>query len=191
MVRITALALVAAIVSAGAAGSASAQAYMGIGAGQSRADLDCSGTTRCDKTGNAYKLFGGYMFMPGLGVEGAYYDQGKATVEALDPGLGAVKGEFKGYGFAAFAVVSVPLEPVLLFAKLGAVSAKIKLDATSSVFGGAGTSERHTNAAWGLGAGYAFDKSWVGRVEYERVRVKFLDEKVNVGLWTVSAVYRF
>lgn len=173
------------------AGSAGAQAYFGAGAGRSKADLDCSGTTSCDRTDTAFKLFGGYMFTPNWGVEGTYYDQGKAKLTAFDPALGTVTGRFKGDGFGVYGVAALPLDKAAVFAKLGVVSAKVRLDATSSTFGGAGTSERHSHAAWGLGASYAWDRSWTGRVEVERVRAEFMDEKVDVDLWTLSAVYRF
>ncbi len=174
-----------------AAGSAGAQVYVGAAVGQSKAKLDCTGTTSCDRTDTAYKPFVGYMFAPYWGLEAAYYNQGKARLTARDETLGEVTADFKGHGWGLYGMAVLPLGDASLFAKLGAVSSTIKLDATSSVFGGAGASERHTNAAWGLGAGYAFTGSWSARLEYERVRTKFMDERINVDLWTVGGIYRF
>lgn len=189
MIRLTTFLLVAAGMAS--AGAASAQGYMGLGVGQSRVGVDCSGTTSCDKTDPAFKLFAGAMFTPSWGLEGAYYDQGRVRLTASDPTLGTVTGEFNGDGIGLFGVAVLPLDKASVFAKLGVVSARVKLDAASSVFGAAGASERHTQAAWGLGAGYALSRFWGGRLEYERLRLKFMDEKVNAGLWTLSATYRF
>ena len=173
------------------ASAASAQGFVGAGIGQSKAHLDCSGTLSCDKSDTAFKVFGGYMFTPNFGLEGVYYNQGKAKVTGTDATLGLVTGEFKGDGLGLYALAVLPVDKASFFAKLGLVSTQIKLDATSSVFGGAGTSERHASGGWGLGAGYDFDKAWSGRVEFERVRVKFMDEKFDVDLVTLSAIYRF
>lgn len=174
-----------------AAGSAGAQVYLGAAVGPSKARLDCAGTTGCDKTDTAYKPFVGWMFAPYWGLEAAYYNQGKATLTARDATLGEVEAEFKGHGWGLYGRAVLPLGDTSLFAKLGAVSSTVKLDATSSVFGGAGASERHTGAAWGFGAGYAFTGAWSARLEYERVRTRFMDERINVDLWTVGGIYRF
>lgn len=189
MNRLTRITFLAA--SLGFTGLACAQGYIGASIGQSNAKIDCSGTTSCDKTDTAFKVFGGYMFTPNWGLEGAYYNQGKATLTATDPTLGTVTGQFKGDGVGLYGLGVLPFDNASVFAKLGVVSANVKLDATSSVFGGAGQSERHTQGAWGVGAGYEFSKAWASRVEYERVRVKFMDEKVNVDLVTLGVIYRF
>lgn len=173
------------------AGTACAQGYVGAGLGQSRARIDCSGTLSCDKTDTSFKIFGGYLFSPYWGVEGAYYNQGQARLTAADAEAGLVSARFKGDGVGVYALGVMPLERWSAFAKIGAVSANVKLDASSSVFGGAGRSERHTNFGWGLGGSYAFDRAWAARLEYEEVRVKFLGERNTVGLWSLGAVYRF
>jgi len=175
-----------------ASGSALAQGYAGVAAGQSRADIDCTDTTSCDRSDTAFKVFGGYMFIPQAGVEVAYFNQGKATLTATDSLLGNVTGEYKGDGFGVYGVAVAPFgNGASVFGKLGVVSAKIKLDATSSNFGSASESERHTNVAWGLGAGYEFTKNIGVRLEFERVRVKFMDEKNDVDLVTLGLLYRF
>lgn len=172
-------------------GLASAQGYVGLGIGESRAKLDCTGADLCDKTDTAYRLYGGYEFGPNLAVEAVYYDQGKARVSGLDPALGRVDGDFKGQGVGLWGLVGVPVQAAAFYAKLGLVSASIKLNATSSVLGSASSSERHTRGAWGLGASYEFAPRWVGRLDFERMRVRFMDEKVAVELLTLGAHYRF
>ncbi len=59
--------------------AASAQGYLGTSIGQSDFDLDCTGLTSCDTKDTGWKVFGGHMFTPNLGIEGAYVDFGKAT----------------------------------------------------------------------------------------------------------------
>ncbi len=168
-----------------------AQGYIGLGLGQSRAHLDCGGASTCDKTGNASKIYGGYMFGPQYGAELAYYNQGKAKVTGTDPMLGDLTGRFKGQGYGAYGVVAMPLADGALFAKLGVVSAKVTLDATSSVAGSASESERHTNVAWALGGDYNFSKALAGRLEFERVRAKFMSETTDIDLVTLGLLMRF
>jgi OOP family OmpA-OmpF porin len=168
-----------------------AQGYAGGSIGQSRADLDCSGTTTCDKTDTAFKLFGGYMFTPNLGVEGAYYNQGKAKLAGTDPTLGNVTATYKGDGLGAFVLGVAPFDRYSVFGKVGLVSAKIKVDATSSVFGSGSDSERHTNIGWGVGAGYEFTKNLGARLEFERIRVEFAGDKTDADLITLGVLYRF
>lgn len=183
--------IAAACAAAVLSGIASAQGYVGLGVGQSRAKFDCTGADTCDKTGTAYRLFGGYQFTPNLALEAAYYDQGKATVTGSDPELGSIGGDFKGQGLGLWGVLAAPVNGGSFYAKLGVVSARIKLDATSSVLGSASAAERHTRGAWGLGASYELAPKWVARLDYERFRVRFLDEKVSVDLLTLGAHYRF
>lgn len=183
--------ILVAFATASLAGIASAQGYVGFGVGQSRAKLDCAGADICDKTDTAFRLYGGYQFNPNLALEAVYYDQGKARVTGSDPDLGTIGGDFKGQGVGLWGVFSAPMDAASFHVKLGVVSARIKLDATSSALGTASASERHTRGAWGLGASYAFTSNWVARLDYERFRVRFMDEKVSVDLVTLGAHYRF
>ncbi len=187
--RITSIA--AAVLLAGLPALTFAQGYVGASIGQVRVNLDCTGTDTCDKSDTAFKVFGGYMFMPYVGVEGAYYDQGKLRQTATDQTLGRVTADWKGDGWGLFAVGAVPLGNFSLFGKLGAVSSKIKVDATSSVYGQASDSERHTNVGWGLGGDYAFTKNLRGRIEFEQIKVKFQEEKRNANLLTAGIVFMF
>lgn len=186
-------ATLAALALAGAALSSPvfAQGYVGGSVGQSRADIDCAGATTCDKSDTAFKLFGGYMFTPNFGVEGAYYNQGKARIAGTDPEAGSLSIDYKGDGLGLYLIGVAPIDKFSVFAKVGLVSAKIKGEATSSVLGTASESERHTNVGWGVGAGYEFSKNLGARLEYERVRVEFQGEKNNADLVTIGLLYRF
>lgn len=172
--------------------TALAQAYTGVSIGQSQFEIDCSGTTHCDRTGVAYKLFGGYMVNHNFAIEAVAYEQGKASFTATDPTLGDVAGSYRGRGLGAFALLIAPYSNKLgLFGKVGFINTRIKLDATSSNAGPTRHTERHTHMAWGVGAGYDFTTSVGVRLELERARVKFLDAKSDIDMVTASALYRF
>ena len=188
--------IASAIALAGMACSASAlaqaQGYVGVSAGRSRIDLDCTGLTTCDRTDTAAKIFGGYMFMPNFGAEIAYYDMGKAEVSGTDPTLGNVTGSLRGTGFGVFGVAAAPFGQFSVFGKLGAVSTKAKVEATSTTLGlGGSDSERKTPVAWGLGTSYEFTQNIGLRAEFERLRVEFSGQKEDVDLLTVGVHYRF
>jgi len=186
------LSIAAAILAAGfVSQGAFAQAFVGASAGQVRVNIDCTGTDTCDKSDTALKVFGGYMFTPNFGLEAAYYDQGKLRQTATDVELGKVSAEWRGNGYGLFGVAALPLGDASVFGKLGAVSTKIKVSGTSSNFGTAQGSERHTNLGWGLGAGYNFTTHLRGRVEFEQVKVKFQEESRNARLFTVGLLYSF
>lgn len=142
-----AVALAATVFSAGVLAQAT---YAGVSVGRSRIDVDCAGTTSCDRTDTAAKLFAGYMFTPNFGAEAAYYDMGEAKLIGQDLTLGDVSAKIRARGFGVFGVASAPLGMFSVFGKLGAVSSKAKVEADSSVFGFGSASERHTNLAWGL-----------------------------------------
>jgi hypothetical protein len=93
--------------------SAMAQGCVGVSAGQSKVDVDCSGTITCDDSDNAYKIFGGYLFSPNFGIEGAYYNQGKVKEIASDPQLGNVSAELKGDGFGLYGIGVLPFDKLL------------------------------------------------------------------------------
>lgn len=171
--------------------AALAQGYIGGAAGRSDQKFDCAGTTTCDTTDTGFKLFGGFMFSPNFGVEGAYYDLGKATATLTDPLLGTLTGEVKTTAFGAYALGVLPFDQWSLFGKLGVVNSKVKVTASSALFGSGSESKRHTDIAWGIGGGYDFNKSLGLRLEWERGRAKFGDEKFDGDLLSVGVKFSF
>jgi OOP family OmpA-OmpF porin len=172
-------------------GAAMAQGYIGASIGQSDLNVDCAGTITCDTKDTGFKIFGGYMFTPNLGIEGAYFDLGKSTQSGVVPPFGTVTAEFKASGFAVYGVALAPIDQFSVFAKLGIASTKVKLSGTVSGLGSASDSETNTNVAWGLGAGYNFTKNLGVRLEWERFRAEFQGEKEDVDLLSVGLNYRF
>ncbi len=169
-----------------------AQGYVGVGVGQSDFKVDCGGTSNCDTKDTGGKVFGGWMFTPNLGVEAAYFDLGKAKASgAGDPDLGNFSISGKADGFALYGIAMAPFDNFNVFAKLGFSSIRAKVDVTSSLQGSASNSNTSTEFAWGLGAGYDFTKNIGARLEFERFRAKFVDQKDNVDFVSVSVLYRF
>jgi opacity protein-like surface antigen len=119
------------------------------------------------------------------------FDLGKATAAGTDPFLGDFTGEFKAKGFAVYGVAAAPIDNWVLFGKLGLASTEVEVSATSSVFGAGSDSETKANVAWGLGGGYNFTKNLGARLEWERFRGEFEDEKTDIDLISVGVQYRF
>lgn len=165
-------------------------AYAGASAGRSKADIDCTGTLTCDTSGTAWKIFAGYMFHPNFGVEGAWFDQGKAKFTAPVTGGPDAYGEFKGRGFGLYALAQANQGPWSGFVKAGVVSARATGSASVSGISGS-VSETHTNFGWGAGGGYDFTRNFGARLEFERARAELLGEKVNIDLVTLGLLARF
>lgn len=183
--------VVAIFLAAISAGPALAQPYIGVSAGQSDYG-DCVGAVSCDSSGTGFKLFGGYMFSPYLGVEASYFDLGKATVDAgFDPVLGNVSGELKANGFAAYGVAAAPIGDFSVFMKAGLASTNLKVSARATLAGSASDSESSVDFAFGVGAAYQFTKNLGVRAEWERFRAKFMGEKGDIDLASIGIVYRF
>jgi OmpA-OmpF porin, OOP family len=180
-------------------GAAFGQGYVGGSVGQSDYKVDCDPGFSCDTTDTGYKVFGGYMFMPYLGIEGAWVDLGKATesgtVGVLNgkvPTLLAATASLKASGFALYGVGAYPIGDAAVFGKLGLASIKAKAEACLSGFGCASESETNTDFAWGVGASYHFTKNFGTRLEFERFRGKFTDgEKFDIDLLSLGIQYRF
>jgi len=165
---------------------AQAQGYLGASAGQSELKEDCDPGLTCDFKDTGFKAFGGYMFTPNLGIEGAYVDLGKAKVSA--PGASA---ELKSSGFGVWGVAVLPIDRFSIFGKAGFAYLDTKLTGSVSGFGSGSESESNANPAFGVGAAFDITKEVAVRVEYERFRVEFQGEKSNVDLFSAGVVFRF
>jgi OOP family OmpA-OmpF porin len=182
------------VVLAGAMTTAAfAQGYVGASVGQSDYKVDCTGLTSCDKKDTGYKLYGGYMFMPYVGVEAGWADLGKVKASGvfeIDSTTVSGTGELKSRGFFLGAIAAAPFDQASVFAKLGFASLKTKL--TISALGlSESESKTSTNLYYGFGGGYDFTKNLGARLEWERFRIKYGDEKDNVDLLSLGLLYRF
>ena len=166
--------------------SAVAQGYAGMSIGQSRSDIQCADTVNCERNGTAYKLFGGYLFTPYLGLEASYYDQGKAEQTAA---IGATKTQWLGRSYGLQGVLNVPYVAGAVFVKFGALQTRLEReDFTSSMSRTASTS---TEYAWGLGLNYNYSNNAAARIELERLHPKFGASRMYVDLVTLGFLFRF
>lgn len=176
--------------------TAQAQGYAGASIGQSDFKVDCDPGLTCDLKDTGYKVFGGFMFAPNFGVEGAYLDLGKATasgsVTIVNGGTVTITetGSLKASGFGLWGVGVAPIGNASVFAKLGFASIKAKAEFCDPICGS--ESKTATDLAWGVGAGYNFTPNLGARVEWERFRAKFPDgEKFDIDFLSAGVVYRF
>jgi OOP family OmpA-OmpF porin len=191
MTRLASLACAIAFAGLALPATVRAQTNVCQAAGGSKFEIDCSGATSCDKTSGAYKLVAGVQANDNLAFEMAYHVQGASRFSGVDPSAGNVSGEYRGRGIGLFGVVVAPYgRRAGLFGKLGIVNTRVELKAQSAS-GEASRAERHTNVAWGVGAGYDLTDSISTRLEFERARVKFLGARNDVDMVTLAVLYRF
>jgi hypothetical protein len=180
----------AAAVAAGLTGfssQAAADWYIGVAVGE--VTIETEDTIEFvdfdfDESDTAFKLFGGYMFNEYLGVEVAYVDMGSPSGSFGFDGGESLEAEVSG--FTAYGVANLPLGPIDLFAKVGALA--WDADLTVSYFGNElSASDDGIDLAYGVGARYRFGNVGV-RAEYEIFDIDGVDD---VFMWSVGAEYRF
>jgi OmpA-OmpF porin, OOP family len=167
-------------------GAAVAQPYGVVSVGGSRHDVDCGGFASCDKSDTAFKLLGGYKFMPNFAVEGGYFNFGKST--ASDPGVSA---EVKVDGFGIGGAFHQDLAPDWNFvARLGVASMKAKGTARSGAVSGT-TSDRTAQLYGGLGVGYKLSKTLSLDAAIDASRAKLDGDKATVTALSVGLTFGF
>ena len=167
------------------ASPASAQWYLGAGAGSAQAKLDSNATFQGnDSRETSGKAFVGYQFTPNWGVEGQYVYLGKYDVTTTAGGSGSYKPE--SWGLAATGTIPLA-NNFYLMGKLGAAFNRL----SGSNFGGS----NKTDLLAGVGVGYNFNANWGIRGEYENFGK--IAKDINGGGdikgddWAVSVKYSF
>ena len=193
---------------------ASAQFYLGGSVGQANHDMNrtdwthnvAGSSSSFKETATGYKLFGGYKFNQTWGIEGGYTDlrDYRATIT---PAVAANAGNVtvKTDSWNLFGTGTLPLSNNFsLTGKLGVSRNASKMSFSSNGVNfnrsDAGSSNK-TSLAYGIGAGYAFNKNISVRVEYEElgkagdtnsgftVAGRTSDSKPS--LWSVGVQYTF
>lgn len=141
-----------------AAAGASAQTYVGAAFGQGNVNVDCDGTTSCDKSDTGYKIYAGYKVNPAIAIEAAYVSFGEAKLVVpesgflVDVGMESsgvlLAGAFRGAVTPNFSVVG----------RLGLSFLKTKTSASLLGFSDS-ESKNSVKPYFGLGMEYAFNKS--------------------------------
>lgn len=151
--------------------------YLGGSVGQSGLEIDEVGDSfDYDADATGYKLIAGWRFLDWLAVEGNYIDFGSG-----DDSVGGVKIESEADGLSLSAVGFLPLGPVDLFARVGAVD--WSADLSSPGFGSAG--DDGTDLTYGVGAQFRVWSLGI-RAEYEIFDIEDVDvSMISVGVtWT-------
>lgn len=164
---------------------ASAQGYVGGTVGITQLDLDCTGASTCDDSGSGGKIYGGYKFTPGVGVEFGYINFGKA--EASD---GSLSVSLKSTALYLAVAGRGDLTPSFAVSgRLGFASVKAKGAAWGSMTGSA--SESSTQAYLGLAAEYAFTKNVKGFASADFTQTEFGGDSGAVRLFGIGVQYDF
>ena len=147
--------------------------YLGASVGQSGLQID---DFDYDADATGYKLIAGWRFLDWLAVEGNYIDFGSG-----DDTVAGTKIETEADGFSLSAVGFLPIGPVDLFARVGAVD--WSADLSSPGFGRG--SDDGTDLTYGIGAQFRVWSLSI-RAEYEMFDVSDADlDMISVGVtWT-------
>lgn len=168
--------LIVAVLTLALSGGALAQNFYGsIGAGVSRADLDCEGVATCDRDGTAVRLFGGYRLTPAIAVEAGFLNFGKAKA-----GEGGLALDVSNSGFGGGLALRQDLSSNWsLGARMGVVSMKTKVSASAfSVINGS-DSDRNAVLYGGLGLGYKLNSQTSIDGGFEVSKGKYDKNNVN------------
>lgn len=152
-----------------------------------------------DDNDTGYKLQVGYQFTPNIAVEGGYVDLGKTKYSASYTGLtvpATASGDMKVKGWNVAAVGTLPINEMFsVFAKLGAIAAKVETRIAAADLTTTGISSDSTKwkGNWGVGATWHVNQQVGVRIEYERFDNLGSDAtgKTDVDLASVGVVFRF
>ena len=147
--------------------------YLGASVGQSGLEID---DFDYDASATGYKIIAGWRFLDWLAVEGNYVDFGSG-----DDRVAGTKIETEADGISLSAVGFLPVGPVDLFARVGAVD--WSADLSSPGFGSG--SDDGTDLTYGIGAQFRVWSLSI-RAEYEMFDISDADlDMISLGVtWT-------
>lgn len=190
--------------SALAAQPAHAQAFVGASAGRTDwKDVECGNAAACDRKDTGWTIRGGYRYTPWFGVEGRYFDLGKAhTAVAAGDGGDPVNADFSAKGFGIDVVLSWPVsDRVSVSGMAGIARSEAKSDFPERTFDSGGATitqvgvqqtRRGTNPYYGLGVAFGVTPQLSVSLEAERYRIDFGGSSTaSVDMLGAGLVYRF
>jgi outer membrane protein OmpA-like peptidoglycan-associated protein len=194
--KMLATAVAAPLLAASVAYGAEPGFYIGASAGQTTAKADATlplvgggtNTFHFDKQETGYKGYVGYNFLPWLGVEGGYVDLGSPEDHVTLTSGAGINGKADITGWEGFLVGILPIGPVDLFGKAGAINADADLKISGSALP-TNFNAHDSNSKFAWGAGLAWNLGhWALRAEYEEYDTNALDD-----LYFISGgvTYRF
>lgn len=179
------------------AGGASAQVYLEGAFGSSNLEVDCTGASRCEKSGTGAKLIGGYTVNPNIAVEVGYVNFGDAkfagytTVPRL--GYGYADVTYKSTAFYIGGAARGELVRGLWgVARLGLAQVETKADVRFGSLAGS-TSDTGANALFGLGLEYAVVPKFkvTAGVDFTQSPIAEGNTTATLRLLSIGAQYKF
>ena len=175
--------------------------YMGAGIGGAWSDvtddISISGASTSDND-TAYKIYGGYDFGRGFGLEMGYYYMGTSSVNFSTPAGNAMNFTGQALALSGTFVGSLGQSNWFWASKLGLAWTKGEYEcvgSTSCAVSGNSTKDS-VGAIFGMGLGYNISKNFSLRADWEAI--SNVDYTLSTGeqgstsnLFTVSAQFRF
>jgi len=174
-----------------AAAASLSQALTGIGA---------TNTVGSSKTGTGWSLLAGYQFNEWFGLEGSYFNMGKATVDASEtaPVIASEHAEIKLSGESVDGVGTWGFgNGFAVFGKFGLIDAKVDEPVTGGGLAAgrsADVSDTSTAFDWGIGGAYSFGNNWglrLGWTQYHHVGNANTTGQGNVEYTSLGLTYSF
>ena len=168
--------------------SASAQlankAYIGGAFGASNIAVDCGGIASCDNNDTGYKFYAGYKVHPQIAIEGGYIDFGKSNHSVGSFGVGSIAVD----GFLINAAGRLPFTRELTgVGRLGLAM----VDTKSTGYPYGNRTDGSTNAYFGLGLEYSFNKNLRGTAAADFTTGEVAGDEGAVRLLSIGLQYDF
>lgn len=166
--------------------------YLGVSAGQSKADIACPAGTSCDDSDTAWKVYGGLEVNEFISMQAGYIDLGKVGYS------GTKTGSRKTDGMLLQIVGTYALNPSFSLMAIGGMNI-LNTEVNGSVAGTPNGNSGDTDIVWsaGLGGQYNFTQSLGLRMEWERYfktgspSANGGTGEANVDLLSAGLVYKF
>lgn len=169
--------------------SASAQlankAYIGGAFGMSNVAVDCGYPYSCDNDDTGYKLYAGFKVHPQIAIEGGYVDFGKSNISVGSFGVGSIAVD----GFLLNAAGRLPFTRELTgVGRLGLAMLDTKVSGSTNY---GNRTYGSTNAYFGLGLEYSFNKNLRGTAAADFTTGEIDGNEGSVRLLSIGLQYDF
>jgi hypothetical protein len=150
-----------------------------------------AGQISCEDSPVGFKAFVGYNLSPYLGVEGGYYNAGRANLTFSAPVVGTINQKVILNGYSLSAVGTLPFGPAFVSGRVGVAAATISRK--DEILGSSELVDRtKAQAIYGVGGGFKVWRQVSVRLDWDRVRGETrLNEKFEADLITLNVMYRF
>jgi Opacity protein and related surface antigens len=172
--------------------AASAQSAYGLASvGMSKSSFDCLGAPSCDKSDIAFKVMGGYKFMPNFAGEVGYFDFGKQKLSG-----GGASLDFQNTAWGISVAYLQDIAPTWNFVgRIGVAQVKTKLSGSVQGVGSASDSDSNAAIYAGLGIGYKLSKTVSVDGAWDFSKGKYskngVDESGNLNAFSVGLTFGF